>query len=207
MSRRPAASALASLIVICVLLAGCAGSSAGDSGAPTQLTPADTQRYVTVKDATSNMTQLIQLISTADDTVAHLVAAKPGSPLARRYADGGRTGWNNVIVGLNGFTNGEAAAVDGLADAVSATRQVAIDWDTALQQVQTAQRGGTASRSETRRALMGPHRDELKARDRLRGVVATLAKLTCDMERAHPELNTPGGTASSCAAAQQLGQG
>jgi hypothetical protein len=35
--------------------------------------------------------------------------------------------------------------------------------------------------------------------------VATLAQLACNLEKAHPELNTPGGTASSCAAASQLG--
>jgi len=169
------------------------GASAGCGSQERPLTPAEVQRFVLVKETTDNLTRLINLISTADDTTSALSRAKAGSAEARRLRRGARIGWNNVLVGLNAFTPRQARAVSGLAETVGTTRDVAFNWLDVLR----AYRGdvGTLARA---------HKEELKSRRLIRRLAATLARLACSLESKHPELAPAGSAKSDCAAARKL---
>jgi hypothetical protein len=138
---------LAALLALSIA-AGCGGQDAATSS---RLTPADVQRYVAVKEATDNMTRLIELIGTADGTVDQLSRQRAGSASARSLMDGAKIGWNNVMVGLNAFTPSQAKEVSGLAGMVLAYRELAITWSNTLDHLAvTTTSGGGCSTARPR---------------------------------------------------------
>jgi hypothetical protein len=194
--------AAALLAVACIGAAGCGGG--GDNAASDPGLTADVQAFVAVKGAVDNLTRTLQLVATADDTVSSLRQAGPSSGAARRFRDGAELSWNNVVVGLNGFTAGQAKAVPGLADSIEATRVAAIAWQNALGDLQGTVGTGRARRKAVAKALAEPRQDETAARAKLRSTAAMLAQLACALERRRPELAPAGAAASDCAAARQL---
>jgi hypothetical protein len=182
-------------VALVAALAGCSGGSAATTPA---LKPADVQRFVAVKEATDNLTRLIQLIGTADVTAAQLEAQHPGSPGSRALLAGLKVGWNNVAVGANAFTPAQAAAVSGLAQLVVGTKGLSTDWQNAIDAISAGHPKSFAT------AFAKPGKLELTDRALLAKVAASLAGSACSLERAHPELAPAGAVAGDCAAAAKL---
>jgi hypothetical protein len=190
----PAGAAL----VLCLLAGACGGS--GDDPA---LKPADVQRFVAVKQATDNLTRLVQLTGTADDSVNTLAGQRPGSAAAQRTIDGALTGWNNVLVGLGAFSPAQAAEAKGLTEAIVANRQVAINWSNVLGDLKA---NPPATKAAMLKPMTAARKKELKARGRLTAAAASLAKAVCSLERAHPELAPAGAAQTDCQNADRLAQ-
>lgn len=186
---------LAAALLAIVLAAGCGGSS----DPPANVTPGDVQRLILVKEATNSLTQLVNLINTANGTLAEYRHGPQGSAATRRLYGGARTGWNNVLVGVNTFTPAEAGAVSGLATTVVAAREQAIGWLNALHGVDPA-----AGRSAPSSAYAKPQKQSQHVRTLLRGTALTLARMACSLETSHPQLAVPATTHADCAAVNQL---
>ena len=175
--------------------------SNGDSSAGSALSPADAQRYVLAKEGTAELTRLIFLIQSADSTVQHYSHQRPGSPASARFLYGARNGWNNVAVGLNYFTQGQAAVVPELTAMVGQHKLVSTAW---LNMLDALTRQPATSRHDLLKELAGPQKQELAARPLLTAAATALARETCSLERKHPELATAADTAAACGSAQQL---
>ena len=193
---------LALVVTALLLLVAAAGCSHGSGSDSADLTSADVQRFVLAKEATDNLAYLLNLNATADETANQLAQQQPGSAAAGRLIDGTRVGWNNVLVGLNTFSPAQAAAVHGLAATVQATRQVAIEWTNTMDKLKT----GPAPRTKHAmvQMLAVPRKHELKARHYLGETAATLAKMVCSLERAHPQLAPPATATRDCENAARL---
>ncbi|MGN6380316.1 MAG: hypothetical protein ACTHNU_15285, partial [Gaiellales bacterium] len=122
------ATRVAAAIALGVLPAACA-TGCGGSSSNSDLTPADVQRFLAVKEATDNFSFLVELINTADGSVRSLETT-PGHSAGG--LQGAKLSWDHVLLGLNMFHPAQAAAVPGLATTILATRQVAIQWGNAL---------------------------------------------------------------------------
>jgi hypothetical protein len=186
---------VAAFVAACVV--GC--STEGSSSSSTSLSPPVVQQFVAVKQATDNLTRVINLMAAADGTTRLFAQSRLGSSSAKSLLDGARLGWNNVVVGLNSFTPAQATAVRGLTGLVLRHRLIAIHWQNALDGLEPGY-----TRTELRRALAKPQREELAARGMLREVAATLAKTTCDLEVKYHELASASQAASACATAEHL---
>ncbi len=186
-------------MTLLALLASCSGGSAATT-AP--LGPADVQRFLAVKEATDNLTRVVQLIATADATEAQLETRRPGSPAVTALLAGLKLGWNNAAVGANAFTPAQAAVVPGLTQLILGTKSLSSAWQNAIDALGT----GHAPVSFTG-AFARPRKLELTNRALLRKTAATLTRMACSLERAHTELVPAGAAATDCAAASALSAG
>jgi hypothetical protein len=189
------------IAALAVALGSACASSSGGSAATRPLTPADAQRYVLAKEGTAELTRLIYLIQTADSTVQHFSHQRPGSPTSKRFLYGARIGWNNVVVGLNYFTQGQAVVVHQLTGMVGTHKLVSTAW---LNTLDGLSHHPAASRRQLLKLLAGPQKQELAARQLLTDAAAALSRVTCSLEQAHPELATTADAATACGSAKQL---
>jgi hypothetical protein len=173
---------VAAAIALGLLPAACSSSSGSDS--PT-LTPNDVQRYVAIKEATDNLTYVVELIGTADGVVREFAMAPAGSTSANRLLTGAKLSWNNVLVGLNEFRPEQAAAVPGLASTIVATREAAIKWGNALNSLGNRPR---LSQNALAKHFETVAKQEQQSRKPLNQAAATLARLACSLERTHASL-------------------
>jgi hypothetical protein len=187
------ATTAAAAIALGLLPAACSTSSGSDSPS---LTPNDVQRYVAVKEATDNLSYLIELISTADGVSRSFAQAPTGSPTADRYLSGAKLSWNNVLVGLNEFRPQQAEAVPNLANTIVTTREVAIKWGNALDALGSHPH---LSKQALAKHFASVARLEQKGRKPLNQTAATLAKLACTLERTNTSLTSVSATRSDCA--------
>jgi hypothetical protein len=195
--------ALPAVLVVISLASACGGGKSG-----TSLTPTDVQRFVAVKEATDNTTRLVALLATADQTVGQLQASRSGPRAAfARLLNGAQIGWNNVLVGVDAYTPSQAGIVTGLSDTIRATRKAAIQWADALHAIGGRRGIDASSANQLARAFETPRRSELGAVRSLRRTAATLARLACSLERAHPQLAGSRAALGDCNAAAQLAEG
>ena len=187
------ATTVAAAIALGLLPAACSTSSGSDSPS---LTPNDVQRYVAVKEATDNLSYVVELIGEGDATVREFAQAPTGSGTADRFLSGAKLSWNNVLVGLNEFRPEQAAAVPGLATTVQAQREVAIKWGNALNALGSHPR---LSRRALAKHLASVEKGELQARKPLNQTAATLAKLACSLERSNTSLTSAAAAHADCA--------
>jgi hypothetical protein len=192
--------AVVALALIVPAVTACAGGGSAASGSG-QVTPAEVQQYVLVKESTANLTRLIGLIAAADNTVQLYSAQPPRSQEARNLLYGSRLGWNAIVTQLNAFTQAQGLAVPEVTAAVARHKVIATTWQNALD--------GLAKHpphtiKQVRRRLAAPQRQELGARHLLQATALALARLTCSMGVAHHELATSADTAAACGTAKQL---
>jgi len=192
--------AVVALALIVPALTACAGGGPPAPGSG-QVTPAEVQRYVLVKESTANLTRLIGLIAAADNTVQLYSARPPRTQEARNLLYGSRLGWNAIVTQLNAFTQAQGLAVPEVTAAVARHKVIATTWQNALDALakhppQTAK--------QVRKRLAKPQRQELKARRLLQATALALARATCAMGVAHHELATSADTAAACGTAKQL---
>jgi hypothetical protein len=188
------------LAMVTLLLAGSA-CSGGSSSASSSLTPTDVHRFVLADEATVDMTRLIALISAADLVTQHFAHQRPGTVAYDRFRLGARLSWNNVSVGLNYFTQGQALVAPVLNDTVGMHKLVATAWLNALDGLGRRPAGNLRQLS---RVLAGPQKQELAARHLLNEAAAALAKATCALEVKHHELASAADTSAACGSARQL---
>jgi hypothetical protein len=192
--------AVVALALIVPALTACAGGGSAASSS-SQLTPADVQRYVLVKEATANLTRLIGLIGAADNTVQLYSQRQPRTTEARNLLYGSRLGWNAIVTQLNAFTQAQGLAVPEVTAAVSRHKNIATTWQNALD---TLAKHPPHTIKQVRRRLAAPQRQELKARHLLQATALALARETCSLGIAHPGLATSADTAAACGTAKQL---
>jgi hypothetical protein len=190
---------LLGLVTLLALPASCSGGSAATT-AP--LGPADVQRFLAVKEATDNLTRVVQLIATADATAAQLETQRPGSPAVGALLAGLRLGWNNAAVGANAFTPAQVAAVPGLTQLVLTTKSLSTAWQNAIDAL-----GPNPAPASFATAFARPRKLELTNRALLRKTAGTLTRMACSLERSHPQLMAAGAAATDCAAASALAAG
>jgi hypothetical protein len=196
---RPRTAALITALAV-ALGSACSSSGAGSATTP-PLTPADVQRYVLAKEGTADLTRLLYLIQSADSTVQHFSHQRPGSPASRRFLYGARVGWNNVAVGLNYFTQGQAVVVHQLTGMVGTHKLVSTAW---LNTLDGLGKHPATSRRQLLKLLAGPQKQELAARQLLNDAAAALSEVTCSLEATHPELAIAADAATACDSAKQL---
>jgi hypothetical protein len=192
------ATTAAAAIALGLLPAACSTSSGSDSPS---LTPNDVQRYVAVKEASDDLSYLIELIGTGDSTVREFAQSPTGSAAADRFLSGAKLSWNNVLVGLNEFRPQQAVVVPELANFVQTQREVAINWGNAL--------NGLGSHPHLSQIALAKRfapvvKQEQQARKPLNQTAATLAKLACSLERTNTSLNSVSATRADCANALAL---
>jgi hypothetical protein len=189
-------------LAVGVLLLSAVACSSGSGGSSTsQVTPADVNRYVLTKEATANLTRVVYLISAADQTVGQLSHTRPGSVDYRNLLYGARLSWNNVVVGLNAFTQGQAVVVPQLTSTVGEHKLLTTTWLNALDALR---KHPPKDRRALLKALSAPQKQELDDRHLLQDAAAALAKETCALQLRHPELASAADTATACGAAKQL---
>ena len=193
---RLGAGLLAGLLSL-LALASC---SPGDS-----LQPADVQKFIVTKEVTDNLSRLIAFVSTAEQGMVELAKQRPGSVNAQTLLAGARVGWNNVLAEVTNFSPAQAKEVPGLTNAVVSTRLAAIQWLNALNAAaKPINTGSVKSFSDLSHTFARARAAESKARVALASTVATLARMACDLETAHPNLAPAGAAAGDCAAASRL---
>ena len=192
--------AVVGMALIVPAVTACAGGGSAASSS-SQLTPADVQRYVLVKESTANLTRLIGLIGAADNTVQLYSAQPPRTTAARNLLYGSRLGWNAIVTQLNAFTQAQGLAVPEVTAAVSRHKNIATTWQNALDSLAEHP---PHTIKQVRRRLATPQRQELQARHLLQATALALARVTCSMGVAHPELATSADTATACGTAKQL---
>ncbi len=189
------ASRLLALVPLVVMAAACSGM--GSSSPATVSTPA-VQKFVAVKEASDNMTRLIELIATANQTSSQLAGERTKTTEESRLLEGAKIGWNNVALGANLFTPPQAAAVPGLAAMVSVVRTTAINWSNGLN---TLNRGAP---HPAHPAVAKLQKQAGAMRSPIEKAVASIARQACTLEKANPGFVSPAAVTSDCATADQL---
>jgi len=177
------------------------GSCSKSSDPPTNAI----QQYVVVKGVSYNLGRLIDFVSAAEQGMQTLAQQRPGSPQARSFLSGARTGWNNVLVQTTDFTPTQAGVVPGLAAAVLASKEAATHWLTGLSSVsKQVTSGSVGSFDPLWKKFTRARTDEAKARTALAAATATLAGMACSLETSHPELAPSATKAADCSTASTL---
>jgi len=184
-------------LVAVFLLASCSSKNS--------LQPADVQRFIVTKEVTDNLSRLIAFVSTGEQGIETLAKQRPGSANAQTLLAGARVGWENVLAEVTNFTPAQAKVVPGLANAVVASRLAAIQWMNALNVAGPKLSKGTVkSFADLSGTFARARSQEAKARAALAATVATLARMACQEETAHPDLAASGAAAADCTSASQL---
>jgi hypothetical protein len=199
--RRWRGASVAVLVLLIMLGSACSGRSSGSGSPSATLQPSEVQRYVLVKEATANLTRLIVLLQEADATVQHVTEQPVGSRSSTNFLAGARLSWNNVVVALNYFTQGQAREVPELEAMVGTHKLVTTAWLNALDHLAKHR---PSSRKDLLTQLADPQNQELEARPLIQAAAKALATAACKLQSKHHELATPGDTATACGTADQL---
>jgi hypothetical protein len=168
------------LLVLPLLLLPAAACSGIGSSSPSTADTAAVQKFVAIKEATDNMSKLIELIATASGTSQQLAGKYTGTAAEKRLLAGSKIGWNNVLVGVNNFTQTQAKAVPGLTPTVLGVRRMAINWSNGLNNLN---KGKSHLAAPQIKALQKQARSMKKPIER---TVARLATDACTIEKANP---------------------
>jgi uncharacterized protein YlxW (UPF0749 family) len=186
--------------VICALLAAACGCSGG-GGSSDSLTPEQVNQFVLVREASDDLTHVLNSIRAADAEVIALEQLRPGTPRWHDGVHGEELQWSQVLTELNMFNRAQGAAVSQVETAVSQHKRIAIDWLSALED---AQKQPPASREEELKQWAPLTKAEQQARHLLKDAALGLSKKGCALGTAHRSLMSDSDLASMCAAAKAL---
>jgi len=186
--------------LLCALLAGACGCSGG-SGSSGSLTPDQVNQFVLVREATDDMTHLLNAIRAADAGVVALEQERPATHRWREGARGEELLWSQVLTELNMFNQAQGTLVPQVEAAVAEHKRIATDWLSALV---NAQKQPPSSREQMLRRWAPLTKQEQRARHLLQDAALGLSRKGCALGTAHRNLMSDADLASTCAAAKAL---
>lgn len=185
-------------VLICLFAAACGSGSGGGSDS---LTPEQVNQFVLVREASDDMTHLLNAIRVADAGVVALEQRRPGSARWREGLQAEQLAWSQVLTELNMFNQAQGALVPQVEAAIGNHKEIAIHWLSALV---AAQKQAPSSRQQELKQWEGLTKEEQRARHLLQAAAAGLSNKGCALGTAHRSLMSAGDLASMCAAAKAL---
>jgi hypothetical protein len=185
--------------LLCLLLAG--ASACGSGGGSGSLTPEQVNQFVLVREASDDMTHLLNAIRAADGGVVALEQRRPGSARWRDGVQGETLLWSQVLTELNMFNQAQGALVPQVETAIGRHKEIAVHWLSALA---AAQKQAPSSRQQELKEWAKLTRDEQQARHLLKDAALGLSEKGCALGKAHSSLMSKGDLASMCDAAKAL---